>query len=137
MTDGIFMVVSASPMPIWAAWMLAPKSKLSRYFVSALWPYAVLAAGYAALLIAGALFGEASPDAGFDSLPAVMAIFDSEWSTLAGWCHYVVFDLFAARWMMNDAPEAGYVMLPILVLTLFFGPTGLLVYAIARPKLRS
>jgi hypothetical protein len=39
--------------------------------------------------------------------------------------------------MMNDAPDAGYRLAPILVLTLFFGPAGLLCYLAARSWLQA
>jgi hypothetical protein len=50
--------------------------------------------------------------------------------------HYLCFDLFVARWMMNDAPDAGYRLVPVLVLTLLFGPAGLLCYLAMRSSLQ-
>jgi hypothetical protein len=64
-----------------------------------------------------------------------MGLFRSEWAALAGWVHYLCFDLFVARWIMNDAPDAGYWLTPILFLTLMFGPIGLLCYLAARGPL--
>ena len=64
-----------------------------------------------------------------------MALFQSRWMTLAGWTHYLCFDLFVARWIMNDAPDAGYWLTPILFLTLMFGPIGLLCYLAVRGPL--
>jgi len=55
---------------------------------------------------------------------------------LAGWQHYLCFDAFVARWMVNDAPDAGYKLSPVLLLTLFFGPCGMLLYLALRPVLR-
>ena len=76
-----------------------------------------------------------STGASFSSLAGVMAGFDGEWTTLAGWTHYLCFDLFVARWIVRDAPDAGYKLSPILVLTLMFGPVGLLVYSALRGRL--
>jgi hypothetical protein len=127
----LFSIVNVLPLPIWALWILAPRSALSRTLVASLWPWQVLAALYL-IFLAVALGGEnaASPD--FGSLAGVMALFDSEWGTLAGWVHYLCFDLFVARWIMSDAPEGGYRLAPILLLTLLAGPVGLLLYASAR-----
>jgi hypothetical protein len=36
---------------------------------------------------------------------------------------------------MNDAPDAGYWLTPILFLTLMFGPVGLLCYLAVRGPL--
>lgn len=125
----MFKIINALPMPIWLTWVLAPKSKAARYFCDALWPWAVLGAVYAAL-IAASLGGEAGGS--LSSLEGVMALFDGEWGALAGWAHYLCFDLFVARWIMRDAPEAGYKLAPILILTVMFGPVGLLSYAALR-----
>ena len=126
-----FSIVNALPMPIWLTWVLAPKTKLARIFADALWPWALLGAIYLALLV----YAMTLPNSGggdFSSLAGVMALFDGEWGTLAGWTHYLCFDLFVARWIIRDAPNAGYKLSPILVLTLMAGPAGLLVYSLLR-----
>lgn len=125
-----FSILNALPMPIWLTWVLAPKSKLARYFADALWPWLILGALYLALLGYAITRPDASGD--FASLAGVMSGFDSEWATLAGWTHYLCFDLFVARWMIRDAPEAGYKLSPIFILTLMFGPVGLLIYGALR-----
>ena len=127
-------VTNALPMPIWLLWALAPRSRASRYFTRVLWPWALLAVLYGAAIAVGLTM---DPDRAvdFSSLAGIMAIFDGPWSTVAGWVHYLCFDLFAARWMMNDAPDAGYRLSPILALTLMYGHLGLLAYALARPWL--
>ncbi|EDM78433.1 hypothetical protein PPSIR1_06276 [Plesiocystis pacifica SIR-1] len=126
----VFSIVNALPMPIWLTWMFAPRSKLARYFADALWPWLILAACYLALL--GYALSLPGNGGNFSSLAGVMQGFTNEWAALAGWTHYLCFDLFVARWMIRDAPEAGYKLSPILVLTLMFGPVGLLVYAALR-----
>ena len=128
-----FSIVNALPMPIWLIWVLAPKSKLARYFAHVMWPWLILGAVYFGLLA----YGLSLPGTGgsFSSLAGVMAGFDAEWVTLAGWTHYLCFDLFVARWIIRDAPEAGYKLSPIFLLTLMFGPVGLLVYGSLRSRL--
>ncbi|MEO0321397.1 MAG: ABA4-like family protein [Myxococcota bacterium] len=126
----VFTLVNALPMPIWLTWFVAPRSTLARWFADALWPWALLAAIYVALL--AVTFSGPSPGGDFFSLAGVMRLFDSEWGTLAGWTHYLCFDLFVARWIMREAPDAGYRLTPILVGTLMFGPLGLLLFFGAR-----
>jgi hypothetical protein len=75
--------------------------------------------------------------ADFGSLDGVMKLFASPWAALAGWVHYLCFDLFVARWILNDAPDAGYRLAPILFLTLMFGPAGLLCYLALRSWLQA
>ena len=73
----------------------------------------------------------------FSSLKGVMRLFDSEIGTFVGWVHYLCFDLFVGRWIMNDAPQGGYRLAPVLFLTLMFGPAGLLSYLIGRSFFRA
>lgn len=99
--------------------MAAPRSSPAR----SLWPWVVLAAIYtigAALAFAGG-----GADGGsFTSLEGVMALFRFPLVAFVGWVHYLCFDLFVGRWIMNDAPEGGYRLLPVLFLTLMVGPAG-------------
>jgi hypothetical protein len=133
--SGLFSLVNVIPMPIWAIWMLAPRSQLARELAESLWPLAILAAVYSggvAYALGGGLFDTGS----FSTLEGVMALFDSPVVALIGWVHYLCFDLFVGRWIMNDAPNGGYRLVPVLFLTLVFGPLGLLLYIAGRDFFR-
>lgn len=68
---------------------------------------------------------------GFTSLSAVMLLFTDRWLVLAGWVHYLAFDLFIGSWQVRDARRnrvAFALVVPCLVLTFLFGPIGLLLY---------
>jgi len=130
----VFRVVNVLPLPIWLLWMAAPSSQLSRTVARSLWPFAILGGLYVVFVAVALSSGGLAP-ADFGSLQGVMHLFDSEWGTLAGWTHYLCFDLFVARWIMNDAPDAGYWLTPILFVTLMFGPAGLLCYLAVRGPL--
>jgi hypothetical protein len=135
LTDGVFYLINALPAPIWGAWILAPHSKLARHFASALWPWMILAASYVALIGYAMFVVGGEPGASMASLSGVMIIFDSEWHTLGGWMHYICFDAFAGRWIVNDA-KPSYRLSPILALTCFFGPAGLGLYLVLRERYR-
>lgn len=78
-------------------------------------------------------FGKA--EGGFDSLANVMKLFTNEWSVLAGWIHYLAFDLFVGAWEVKDSQEKGishWFVIPCLVLTFLFGPIGFLLYSVLR-----
>jgi hypothetical protein len=129
----LFSIANLLPLPIWAVFLLAPRSGPLRTLAASFWPWQILAALYLIFLCVALFGGETgggAPD--FGSLAGVMALFDSEWGTLAGWVHYLCFDLFVARWIMGDAPDGGYRLAPVLFLTLMAGPVGLLLYTAAR-----
>jgi hypothetical protein len=53
----------------------------------------------------------------------------------AAWAHLLAFDLFAGRWIYLDGGERGlnpWLLAPVLVLTLLFGPLGLAAYLALR-----
>jgi hypothetical protein len=131
----IFQVVNLLPMPIWLLWMAAPSSRLSRTIARSVWPWVVLAALYLAFIVVAIAGAGGFDPSSYGSLPSVMQLFQSPWLALAGWTHYLCFDLFVARWIMNDAPDAGYWLTPVLFLTLMFGPVGLLCYLAVRGPL--
>ena len=68
---------------------------------------------------------------GFNSLDSVMLLFTDRWLVLAGWIHYLAFDLFVGGWELADSRQRGVPHLavaPMLLLTFFFGPIGFLGY---------
>jgi len=70
-------------------------------------------------------------EGGFSSLAAVKTLFDNPWALLAGWAHYLAFDLFIGGWEVRDAQRHGtphLLIVPALVLTFLFGPAGWLLY---------
>jgi Domain of unknown function (DUF4281) len=70
---------------------------------------------------------------GFGSLADVKSLFSSDPVLLAGWIHYLAFDLFVGRWIASEADKMGISRLiqgPILFGTFMFGPLGLLVFHI-------
>jgi hypothetical protein len=129
-----FRIANVLPLPIWLVWIGAPSSRLARTLARSIWPWVILGALYLAALVTAIVTGGLDPSL-FGSLAGVMKLFDSPWGTLAGWIHYLCFDLFVARWIMNDAPDGGYWLSPILFLTLMFGPVGLLCYLAVRGPL--
>jgi hypothetical protein len=77
----------------------------------------------------------AGSDGGFSSLAAVAALFDHPWMLLAGWIHYLAFDMLIGAWEVQDALERGvprWLVLPCLGLTFLFGPAGWLAYVAVR-----
>jgi hypothetical protein len=92
---------------------------------------AVFATIYIAIL-AGAW---ADSTGGFSSLAGVAALFSNPWLLLAGWLHYLAFDLLIGRWELVDAQAHGIGLAPVvpcLLLTFMFGPAGWLLYTIVR-----
>lgn len=72
-----------------------------------------------------------SAQGGFDTLSNVMLLFDTPGTALAGWVHFLAFDLFVGGWIVRDAQRAGLLHVltwPSLAFTFLFGPIGLLLH---------
>jgi hypothetical protein len=94
------------------------------------WPLAICV-GYAAAIAAGWRASEG----GFSSLAGVRQLFADDWLLLAGWMHYLAFDLFVAAWIAAETERAGLsrlVLIPVLPLTFLLGPAGFLLFHALR-----
>jgi hypothetical protein len=127
-----FLFTLANPLALlgWTLLVLAPRWRVTNALVlSGAWSL-VLAAAYAAFIATHYLGGHGT-EGGFGSLAAVAALFQDPWALLAGWVHYLCFDLFVGAWEVRDAQRRGVphaALVPALALTFLFGPVGLLVY---------
>jgi len=78
---------------------------------------------------------------GFGSLAEVKLLFGKDELLLAGWVHYLAFDLFIGAWESRDSQRLQIprlVMIPCYVMTFMLGPIGLLFYfAIRTAKTKS
>jgi hypothetical protein len=81
---------------------------------------------------------------GYDTLDAVSRLFEDPRMLLAGWAHYLAFDLLVGGWIAEEVDRRGltrWLLLPALPLTFLFGPIGLLVLvggvALLRPTPRN
>ena len=91
----------------------------------------ILAVAYTAVIV----IHWPSAEGGYDSLDDVARLFANRWLLLAGWVHYLAFDLaigsiIARRTADESLPRL--ILVPILPLTFLFGPIGLLVFESAR-----
>lgn len=123
----VFSTAGQAAMVGWAALLLLPRRRI---VVATVRHGAVtgLAALYAALILTHFSGAEGG---GFDSIAAVRALFASDPVLVAGWVHYLAFDLLVGTWIAEAADRTGLsrlVQAPILLLTFLFGPVGWLVF---------
>lgn len=134
--DSIFSAAGGAAAVGWLVLALSP--------LDARWPRQVAVAIAAAIAMTyAALVGVhwAGSDGGFGSLDAVARLFENRGLLLAGWVHYLAFDLLVGSWQRDEAARIGLprlVLLPCLVLTFLFGPLGWLLFLGCRQlRLRS
>jgi Domain of unknown function (DUF4281) len=129
--DTMFQVVNPLALLGWVALALSPLAPRAAGLVAGWVIPLTLSVGYTALV----LVHFAGAEGGFGNLPEVMALFGNPWLVLAGWVHYLAFDLFVGAWITRTARHEAVphlLVLPCLALTFLFGPAGLLTFAALR-----
>lgn len=126
----LFGVMNAVVLPAWLMLIFLPRFKWTRIVAA----YAVpsgLAIVYLALLV----MNPWPAGSGFATIEQVERLFSSPWFLLAGWVHYLAFDLFVGAWEVRDATRLRVphlLVVPCLILTFLIGPVGLALYFIVR-----
>ena len=114
----------------WILLLIRPRHPIIQLVSGIIIPL-ILSAGYF-VLIAQHFRGA---EGGFGSLADVATLFQKRELLLAGWIHYLAFDLFIGAWETRDAQRNGLphlVVIPCLVMTFMLGPIGLLFYFAIR-----
>jgi ABA4-like protein len=128
--EQLFSVLNIITAAAWLGLVFLPRVRSTAAVIPVVVP-SLLAVVYV-VLIAATLAGSKG---GFSSLAGVRTLFDNPWLLLAGWTHYLAFDLFVGGWEVRDAQQRGVphlLVVPALILTFFFGPAGLLLYLAIR-----
>ncbi|PHY09752.1 MAG: hypothetical protein CK533_11780 [Acidobacterium sp.] len=89
----------------------------------------------AVIYLAYIFFFIADAPGGFGSLAEVRKLFGKDELLLAGWVHYLAFDLFIGAWESRDSQRLQIprlVMVPCYLMTFMLGPIGLLFYFAIR-----
>jgi hypothetical protein len=129
--DALFQIANPVAMIGWLALIAAPFAPRLTDTIATLIIPLLMAVAYSALILAywsGAV-------GGYGSLPDVMTLLANPQIALAGWIHYLAFDLFVGAWATRTARTEGIphlLVLPNLALIFLFGPAGFLTFSALR-----
>jgi hypothetical protein len=129
--EQIFTLLNAIALVGWLLIAIFPRRPLVMQTIAGAGIPAFFAAAYIAIL-ASVLGGS---EGSFSSLQGVATLFANPWLLLAGWTHYLAFDLLVGVWEVRDSSTRGIphlLVLPCLLLTFLFGPAGWLLYVVLR-----
>lgn len=129
--DAIFSIANPVAMSGWVLLAVLPRARWVAGIAIPVAVAALLSLVYVALIVT--FWGGAG--GGFSSLDDVATLFENRWLLLAGWVHYLAFDLLVGTWEARDARARGvrhWALLPCLALTFLFGPAGWLLYLAVR-----
>ncbi len=130
--ETIFSIANTLVLPQWLLMIFVPNWQWTRRLVNSYIIPIVLAAMYAYFILTGMSDLDFRS---FNSLAGVMKLFTVEQGVLAGWIHYLCFDLFVGSWVYNNSQERGVkhiLVIPCLFFCFMLGPIGLLLYLIVR-----
>lgn len=122
-----FSIANAAAGLCWLTLIFLPRSWPVLTGVIRLGVPLLLAIAYTALVLATFF----TTEGGFDRLAHVRQLFQSDPVLLAGWIHYLAFDLLIGGWIAERADEeriSRFIQAPILVATFMFGPMGWLLF---------
>ena len=125
--EAIFSAANTLTMAGWLALTVAPRARLANWHVAGLALPVLLSAAYAILLAVHAPGAEG----GFSSLASVASLFRTDGVLLAGWLHYLAFDLFVGAWICRRGAAEGinpWLLRLCLPPTFLAGPVGLLIF---------
>lgn len=128
----LFKSANYAVLPFWLLLIVAPRWRWTQRLVHGPVVLLLLTPIYAYMLFG---YGSVPEDMTFLSLYGVMIGFSVPHIVVAGWIHYLIFDLFVGAWESRDAVRRGvpqWLVIPCLLGTLMFGPIGLLLYIVAR-----
>jgi hypothetical protein len=118
----VFQLLNLLVLPWWLLFLVAPRSRMAVRAASHAAVFVALCLLYVALL--GAAWAAKTGEAGF-AFEGLRAALATPRGFLAGWSHYLAFDLFVGAWIVREASRLGIEPRPYLFFTLVAGPLGL------------
>ena len=129
--EQVFSIVNLIATVAWIALVVLPGRRWVTDIITSTAVPLLFAIAY--VVIVAATVGRTP--GGFSTLAGVAALFSNPWVLLAGWLHYLAFDLLIGTWETRDARQHGVphlLLVPCLILTFLFGPAGWLLYRVVR-----
>lgn len=128
----LFFVCNTLVLPQWLLLISAPHWKWTQKLSSSYVIPLLLALVYIFLLFT---YVHQAPDGGFSTLAGVKNLFAVDFLLLAGWIHYLAFDLLVGSWIVTDSRKVGikhWLVVPCLIFTFMLGPFGFLLYQVFK-----
>ena len=130
-TAQVFSIVSAIAALQWLLLIVLPKWKVTQWLIN--YPVVPLMLSVIYVVYIAGFF--TIQGGGFSSIQAVRVLFSDDRLLLAGWVHYLAFDLLIGFSIIKSAQVKSvshWVVIPCLALTFMFGPCGFLLYQIIQ-----
>ena len=129
-----FSLLNLAVLPWWGLWLALPRSRWATRAASHSAVFLALCGVYAAL-VAAAIGGGGLGGSDYEAMRSALG---TPLGFLAGWTHYLVFDLFVGAWILRESLRLDVEPRPYLLFALLLGPLGLGAFLVRRAlRLRS
>jgi len=130
-TSKIFSLVSSLAAIQWLLLVILPKWRVTLWLIT--YPLVPIVLSVIYCIYITGFFSISG--GGYESLQQVRTLFANDSLLLAGWVHYLAFDLLIGFAIIRSSQErtiSHWLVIPCLVLTFMFGPVGFLLYQIIK-----
>jgi Domain of unknown function (DUF4281) len=130
--ETVFFIANTLVLPQWLLMVFAPNLGITQWLIRSFFIPLILAVLYAFYIFSGMNNLDFSA---FSTFQSVMDLFTVKEAVLAGWIHYLCFDLITGGWILSDSQKRGVrhlLVIPCLFFCFMLGPIGILIYLIIR-----
>ena len=136
-SEMLYLWINLGVIPFWLLIIFLPRSYLSRYLASSIFPIFLLGSSYIFVLY-DAYLGSFDFNNNFSlylGLNYITELFSENYFLLMFWIHFVSINLFVGGWMVKDSNKFSInkmIMFFPLIITYFIGPVGIFIYWIIK-----
>jgi len=136
--SAVFTASNAFVLPFWALMVIAPGAQVTEKLMRSVTPFIVLGLLYLWLAVISSTFPEAVEGLGQGAgqLPVLTKAFSLEPVVATGWVHFLAEDLFVGRWVYLDGRKNDVPIRHSCLLSLLFGPLGVVSHLVTRDIVR-
>jgi hypothetical protein len=128
----IFKLVNVVVLPMWLLLIAFPSSRLTGFLIKLPVIPLLLAVTYVFIVVPSLSNADYND---FTTLAGLKKLFGTDEAVLAGWIHYLCFDLAVGMWLVVQNRTVGiskWLMIPVLLFTFMMGPAGFLLFHLFR-----
>ena len=133
----LYFWVNLGVLPFWLTLIFFPRSYLTKFFITSIFPILILSGTYIFVLYKSFLssynfFENFNLYFGMDNLSE---LFSDKLFLITFWIHFISINLFVGGWIVKDAEKLDInkiLLITPLILTYLIGPLGLFLYWIIR-----
>tara|TARA_A100000164_G_scaffold106056_1_gene93167 strand:- start:1244 stop:1717 length:474 start_codon:yes stop_codon:yes gene_type:complete len=133
----LYYWVNIGVLPFWLVLVFFPRSHISRYFVTSIFPFLLLSGAYVFMLYKSYLnsFDFVGNFNLYMSISDLSELFSNKSFLMMFWIHFISINLFTGGWIVKDSQKFlinKFLLFIPLLITYLIGPLGLFVYWLIR-----